>query len=96
MREILVEKIITTESTLVEFLIYDRQTAELQVSYKRGKHSGKIRKYKDFPADSFDMIITSKSQGRALLRELKRYKHEENSFFGFFKNLFSTDKKVPY
>lgn len=96
MREILVEKIITPKSTLVDFLIYDKQTTLLQVAYKRGKHAGKIREYKNFPADSYDMILTSNSKGRALLRELKRYKQEEKSFFSFFKNLFSSDDKIPY
>ncbi|NME70180.1 KTSC domain-containing protein [Flammeovirga aprica] len=96
MREILVEKIITPESTLIEFLIYDRQKKALQVNYKRGKHAGETRVYKNFPADSFDMIITARSKGKALLRELKRYKQEEKSFFSFFKNLFSSGDKIPY
>lgn len=96
MREILVEKINTPESTLIDFLIYDKQKNVLQVSYKRGKHTGNIRSYPNFPVDSFDMIITSHSKGKALLRELKRYKQEEKSFFSFFKNLFSSDDKIPY
>ncbi|NLR89997.1 MULTISPECIES: KTSC domain-containing protein [Flammeovirga] len=96
MREILVEKIIPKKSSLIEFLIYDKQEHNLQVSYKRGKHAGKVITYKNFPQDSFDLVITSKSQGRALLRELKRYKKEQASFFSFFTNLFSNNKKVPY
>ncbi|MBD0402509.1 KTSC domain-containing protein [Flammeovirga sp. EKP202] len=96
MREILVEKIITPESTLIEFLIYDRQKKSLQVAYKRGRHAGENRVYKNFPADSFDMIITAPSKGKALLRELKRYKKEENSFFSFFKKIFNPNSKVPY
>lgn len=96
MREILVEKITTPDSTLIEFLIYDRQKKVLQVAYKRGKHAGKNKTYNNFPADSFDMIITSKSKGKALLRELNRYKKEENSFFSFFRNIFSSNDKIPY
>ncbi|KXX70016.1 KTSC domain-containing protein [Flammeovirga sp. SJP92] len=96
MREILVEKIITPESTLIDFLIYDRQKKTLQVTYKRGKHAGKSKVYRNFPADSFDMIITAPSKGKSLLRELKRYKQEEKSFFSFFKNIFSSGDKIPY
>ncbi|ANQ51314.1 KTSC domain-containing protein [Flammeovirga yaeyamensis] len=96
MREVLVEKIVPKKSSLIEFLIYNKQDNILQVSYKRGKHSGKVITYRDFPADSFDMIITSESQGRTLLRELKRYKKEKDSFFKFFINLFTKNNKIPY
>ena len=85
MKEVLLEKFSPEKSSLVEHLIFDALLKQLEVKYKRGKHKGKTRIYKDIIREEFDYIITGQSTGKRLLSLLKR-KHEEkkqSSTWGF-------------
>ncbi len=95
-REILKEKVLVEDSSLVEFFVYDHNLLLLEVKYIRGKHKGKVVNYKNFPRDAFDFITTAESKGKALLSVLKKRKQETSSFFSFFKNFFNYRKKSKY
>lgn len=82
------EKLHTPESSLIDCLIYDKSKQLLKVIYKNGKHQGKLRKYKDFPEESFNIITRAVSKGQSLLMELKRYKSEKKTLLNTLKKLF--------
>ena len=82
------EKIHTPESSLIDCLMYDKNQQLLQVMYKRGKHQGKLRKYKRFPEESFANITRGASKGQSLILELRRYRDEKRTLINTFKKLF--------
>ncbi len=95
-RQVIQEKVVINNSSLVDFLIYDHHTNELIVKYKRGKHKGKARVYNGVTPSDFQEIINATSVGKTLLRTLAKYKKEEGIFFRFFKNLFSNNSDAAY
>ncbi|PWJ41996.1 KTSC domain-containing protein [Sediminitomix flava] len=95
-KEVLKEKIVIENSSLIEFLIYDYEAEFLEVKYKRGKHKGKIRGYESITLQDYKEIINSESVGRQLLRTLSHRQKEESSFLENFKNIFSNKSNTPY
>ena len=91
MKEVLLERFVPEQSSLVEYLIYDTQAKELEVKYKRGKYAGKSRKYKGFIREEFDYITSGESVGKRLIGVLRRKKEENRnqSFWGKIQKLFT-------
>jgi hypothetical protein len=96
MRTVLTEKLITTESTLVEFVIFNHEKRQMKVKYLRGKHEGKVRTYNNIPPEAFKNITEAKSKGKQVLKTIAKYRQEKSSFFTSFKNWFNSNLKSPY
>lgn len=79
-REIIEEKININSSSLIEHLIYNRQTLLLQVKYKRGKRKNQTRQYEGITIDEYNQVMQSNTKGRTLLKILKK-KKEENAWY---------------
>lgn len=79
-REIIEERININSSSLIEYVIYNRQTLLFQVKYKKGKYKGRIRLYEGITIDEYNQIIQSNSKGRMLMKVLKK-KKEENAWY---------------
>lgn len=91
MKEVLLERITPEKSSLVEYMIFDAQAKQLEVKYKRGKHKGKARKYRNFSKEEFEYITDAESIGKRLLSVLKKREmdSEQASIWGKIKRIFT-------
>jgi len=91
MKEVLLERVVPESSTLVEYLIFDAQAKQLEVKYKRGRHKGKARKYRNFSREEFEYITDAESIGKRLLSVLKKREmdKERDSLWGKIKRIFT-------
>lgn len=91
MKEVLLERVVPESSTLVEYMIFDAQTRLLEVKYKRGKHKGKSKRYKNFSREEFEYITDAESIGKRLLSVLKKREmdKERASLWGKLKRIFT-------
>lgn len=64
------------DSSLVETLDYDSDKKTLQVKFKRGKHKGRVRIYKEVAPEDFCKIMSSRSIGRAVLKMTRTHQGE--------------------
>ena len=91
MKEVLLERVTPEKSTLVEYMVFDAQSKQLEVKYKRGKHKGKARKYRNFSKEEFEYITDAESIGKRLLSVLKKREidKEQASIWGKIKRIFT-------
>ena len=81
-KQVVEEKTIL-DSKLVEYILYNHGSKQLDVKYKSGKNKGKVKKYYDIDSSAVDYVIQSSSPGKALISALKQIEKEKasKSFF---------------
>ncbi|GAA4821444.1 hypothetical protein [Algivirga pacifica] len=85
-QHVIKEKLDLPQSSLVEFLVYDYMTEELGVKYKRGKHKGKLRTYKQITNREYQWICGEESVGKALMKVLSEHKRHESGLWDKFRH----------